>query len=343
MQKCPRVGKINEPIAEQTKMGWVIMSPDGESDLVSSLYTRTSASDFNRLCDIDVLGVEENHLSHDENVYKKFKQQLERNEGGWYEKGLVWTENKVPLNNNKSGSLGRLKSPLKQLEQNSEIFKAYDQVIRGQLLNNVIEKVSENQNENPKEFFLPHRPVIRQNAESTKLRVVYNVSAKSESGYSLNDCLEKGSSLQNKLWDILIRTRFRPVILCAGIEKAFLQIRIKEKERESLKFHWIENLRNNTIQILRFTKLVFGLNQSIFILEGTLKTHFERYENMYLELIRRIRDDMYVDDLVTGVESLQEVEEIKSDSIELFKKGGLNFTNLETNGLNSEKELNFAK
>ena len=109
MQKCPRVGKINEPIAEQTKMGWVIMSPDEESDLVSSLYTRTSASDFNRLCDIDVLGVEENHLSHDENVYKKFKQQLERNEGGWYEAGLVWTENKVPLNNNKSGSLGHLK------------------------------------------------------------------------------------------------------------------------------------------------------------------------------------------------------------------------------------------
>ena len=172
MQKYPRVGKINEPIAEQTKMGWVIMSPGGESDLVSSLYTRTSASDFNRLCDIDVLGVEENHLSHDENVYKNFKQQLERNERGWYETGLVWTQNKVPLNNNKSGSMERLKSLLKRLEQNSEIFKAYDQVIRDQLVNTVTEKVSENQSENPKEFFLPHRPVIRQNAESTKLRAV---------------------------------------------------------------------------------------------------------------------------------------------------------------------------
>ena len=48
---------------------------------------------------------------------------------------------------------------------------------------------------------------------------------------------------------------------------------------------------------------------------------------MYLELIRKIRDDMYADDLVTGGESLQEVEKIKSDSIELFEKGGLNFTN----------------
>ena len=115
-------------------------------------------SDVNHLC-------EKNHLSHDENVYKKFKQQLEKNEEGWCKTGLVWTENKVPLNNNKSGSLGRLKLLLKRLKQNPEIFKAYDQVIRDQLVNNVIEKVSENQSENPKEFFLPHRPVIRQNAE----------------------------------------------------------------------------------------------------------------------------------------------------------------------------------
>ena len=71
---------------------------------------------------------------------------------------------------------------------------------------------------------------------------------------------------------------------------------------------------------------------------------------MYLELIRKIRDDMYVDDLVTRGESLQEVEKINSDSLELFEKGGLklhkwhsNESNLENNDLSSQKELNFAK
>ena len=59
---------------------------------------------------------------------------------------------------------------------------------------------------------------------------------------------------------------------------------------------------------------------------------------------------MYVNDLVTGGESLEKVEKIKSDSIKLFDKGGFKLhkwhsseLNLETNDLNSEKELNFAK
>ena len=117
----------------------------------------------------------------------------------WRKAGLAWTENKVSLNNNKSGSLGHLKSHLRQLKQNRELFKTYDQVIRDDLVDNVIENVSENQSENLKEYFLPQRPVIRQNEASTKLRVVYDALATSEPVYSLNHCLKRGPSLQNKL------------------------------------------------------------------------------------------------------------------------------------------------
>ena len=59
---------------------------------------------------------------------------------------------------------------------------------------------------------------------------------------------------------------------------------------------------------------------------------------------------MYFDDFVTGGKSLQQVEKIKSDSIELFEKGRFklhkwnsNEPDLETNDLSSQKELNFAK
>ena len=71
---------------------------------------------------------------------------------------------------------------------------------------------------------------------------------------------------------------------------------------------------------------------------------------MYLELIKKIRVDMYVDDLATEEKSLQEVEEINSDSIELFEKEGFklhkwhsNEPNLKTNDRSSQKELNLQK
>ena len=171
-------------------------------------------------------------------MFDKFKKQLNRSKKSWYETGLIWRKNKIPLGNNKCGSLGRLKSLLKNLDQKQEIREAYDSVIKDQLENNIIEQVTDTEIHNSsKEFYMPHRAVIRESAKPTKLRVVYDAFVKSEFGFSLSYCLEKGPLLENKLWDILIRTRSRPVVLCGDIEKAFLQIRIRKNERDCLGFH----------------------------------------------------------------------------------------------------------
>ena len=50
--------------------------------------------------------------------------------------------------------------------------------------------------------------------------------------------------------------------------------------------------------------MVFGLTQPPFILEGTLKKHFENYKQAYAKIIEVIENDMYVDDLVTGEEKI---------------------------------------
>ena len=118
---------------------------------------------------------------------------------------------------------------------------------------------------------------MRKAAQTTKVRIVYDASAKSSSkNVSLNECLETGTLLQNLIWDILTKSRFRPILLRGDIEKAFLQIRIREFERDVLRFQWVNSLESKNIKILRFTRLVFGLTQSPFILEGTLNKHFEK-------------------------------------------------------------------
>ena len=131
-------------------------------------------------------------------------------------------------------------------------------------------------------FHLLHRPVIRETAETTKLRIVYHSSSKpTKNSASLNDYLEMGPPLQNSVWDILVRSRFKPILLCGDIEKTFLQIRIRECERNFFCFHWIKKCHPDRVEINRFTKFVFGLPQSPFILEAILKVHFHNYQTNY--------------------------------------------------------------
>ena len=188
---------------------------------------------------MDVLGIKDKHTKRYGKIYDEFQKQLGRSDEGWYETNLIWKEKHSPLNNNKSGSLGRLNNLLRNFSRNNQL-ETYDDIIREQQKAGIVETVDRNVNYQNKEFYMPHKAVTRESAQTTKFRIVYDTSTKRNSNSALlNDCLETGSSLQNLLWDILVRTRLRPVLLCGDIEKAFLQIRIRENDGDALRFHWI--------------------------------------------------------------------------------------------------------
>ena len=116
------------------------------------------------------------------------------------------------VDNNKAGSQFRLKSVLGKLKKDPKKFEKYDHIIKEQLAEGIIER--ETSQPNGKEYYIPHKPVIRKSPESTKMRIVYDASAKSNcSSPSLNKCLETGPALQNLLWSVLVRNRFFPVAL----------------------------------------------------------------------------------------------------------------------------------
>ena len=78
------------------------------------------------------------------------------------------------------------------------MVERYDSVIQDQLAQGIVEH--EESEAEGREFYIPHKPVIRETAESTKLRIVYDASARaSEQAPSLNECLEIGPTTQNQL------------------------------------------------------------------------------------------------------------------------------------------------
>ena len=345
----PKVGDPGKPVAELTALGWTIMSPGKEADLSSVYLTRSSTADYQDLCKLDVLGLEDRASDDQVTVFEDFKEQLTRSPEGWYETGLLWKSGHAPLPNNKSASLGRLSSLVRRLKQNPQLLDQYDEIIQEQLDQNIIEEVKEE----PKgrEFYIPHKPVIRETAESTKMRIVYDASARAnEKSPSLNDCLETGPPLQNLMWSVLIRNRFKPVALAGDMKQAFLQIRIREADRDSLRFHWIKNKDSSQVQVYRFTRALFGLVQSPFLLGGTIEMHLDAWKETHPEAVAEIQRSLYVDDVITGMNTVEETKKLMETTIGVFKdaqfilhKWHSNAAELEKSSASDEQQQTFAK
>ena len=313
------------------------------------LLTQTSQSDYEELCRLDVLGLADTPEHDQSMVHAEFKEQLQRSPEGWYETGLPWRGNHPELPTNKQGSIRRLSSLTRKL-QRINLTNEYDAIIREQLQNNVVEVAPEEIV--GKEFYIPHKAVIRETAETTKMRIVYDASARATpESPSLNECLYPGPPLQNKLWDILVRQRAYPIAVTADIQKAFLQIRIRECERDALRFHWRKS-EHGKLEILRFTRALFGLAPSPFLLGGVIEAHLDAWEEREPEIVAELRRSLYVDDLLTGGQTTSHAQQRKEKAVQIFSdatfqlhKWHSNVKQLEedTNLIVASEEQSFAK
>ena len=180
--------------------------------------------------------------------------------------------------------------------------------------------------------YLPHHAVIRRNKKTTKVRVVYDASARS-SGPSLNDCLHTGPKFNQKILEILLRFRSYPVVLVADIEKAFLMISVAPNDRDVLRFLWLNDVfqENPDIVKLRFTRVVFGVSPSPFLLNAMIKHHLEKYSISHPELVKILTQSIYVDDMVFGADTDKDAYTLYASSKEILGHGSFNLRKFVTN------------
>jgi len=92
-----------------------------------------------------------------------------------------------------------------------------------------MEIISEDDNGSAREsYYIPHHAVRNENSTTTKLRVVFGATCKTDTVISLNDILMKGPAIQDKLLYILARFRKYNYVLSADIEKKFWSQKIIE-------------------------------------------------------------------------------------------------------------------
>ena len=237
-----------------------------------------------------------------------------------YEVALPWKQGfRDKLLNNEKLARSRLSHLSKKSERDLVLKTRYNSAIKDEWDNGIIEEV-------PREesvgcgpvFYMPHRPVIKESSVSTKVRPVFDASAKGFNGLSLNDCMEVGPCLLSNLTEILLWFRRWQIAITSDIEKAFLQIGVKKDDCDVHRFFWDVN---GTTKVMRFTKVAFGNCSSPFLLNATVQFHLSGFPES--RVVEELKENMYVDDFLSGADSVEECCTMVKDAIRIMSQASM--------------------
>ena len=199
------------------------------------MYLR-EVNDYEKLSSLDVLGVEDRGENDQFDVLRDLKENIARRDDGRYEVNFPWIPGVELLSTNEVLSRKGFQNVERRLSKNENLREEYANIIEEQLQVGIVEEAPERPT-GEREFYRPHKPVIRESAVTTKIRMVFDASAKAYPwANNINDCVFTGPPLQPLLWDIMVRARMSTNLLLGDIEKAFLQIGVKEQDREAFRF-----------------------------------------------------------------------------------------------------------
>ncbi|GFY48614.1 integrase catalytic domain-containing protein [Trichonephila inaurata madagascariensis] len=160
---------------------------------------------------------------------------------------------------------------------------------------------------------------------------VFNASSHVLGSPSLNDCLSTRPNLIEIIPTILNRFRRNYIGVTSNIEKAFLQISIREKDRDYLRFLWLVKDDLERVEEYRHRRVVFGLTCSSYLLAATLQYHLIKVEENLSYTSEILKTAFYVDNCITSLDSELEMRKFILESQIIMSSGNFNLRGWKSN------------
>eukprot|EP00794_Sanderia_malayensis_P020737 gene20737-22768_t len=301
--------------AEFTMLGWTMtgkmVEVNAEAEKV--FLTLSPKSEFEQMWSIEALGLADVDEEQDKEFHENFQEKLTRLDDGTYSTRLPWKANVVKIPTNKEVAIGRLYCTTIRLEKLKKL-EEYHEVMETQVKDGILEIVPEKPT-GEVIHYVPHQAVIRENAESTRMHIVYDLSARASPNVpSLNNCLEKGPYLQPNRMSTNCNT--------GDIKKAFLQIKLDPADRDVQRLVWYNNHEEREITEYRFTRVIFGSTASPYILGAPLKKHISWYREDFPETVDTLLRNTYVNDVQFGGQSKEDLVNFKNEATHILQEAG---------------------
>ena len=145
----------------------------------------------------------------------------------------------------------RLENTEKRLKKQPDLGEQYNKIIEEYVEKGYLDYVDVDPLKDTG-WYLPHVPIVRPDKATTKIRIVFDGSAKCEER-SLNDVIHQGPKLRRDLVNVFLRFRRFPVALVCDIAEMYLRIGISEDDQCFQRALWRSLDENKEPRILQYS------------------------------------------------------------------------------------------
>lgn len=327
-------GGADAPVGLNTIFGWVFLGRSRCLESVPSLYSNLSAvhtlhtsqsnldEDLKRLWEIEDVRSSVNMLSPEDMACEEsFLSSYKRDASGKFVVELPFKTAEPVFRNMRSIAERRFYKLEQRLSQDSSLRQSYNDFMQDYLDSGHMSEVPSTDKNSSSSYYIPHHCVLSPSSLTTKLRVVFDASARDGVGLSLNDTQLTGPKLQKDIATILMRFRLHAVVFTADIRQMYRNIIMAEKHRDFQRIVWRFH-PDDELKDYRLNTVSYGVSSSPFLALRTIEQLSITEGQAFPLGAQVLSTDTYVDDIPTGAASVNEALELQSQVIALLLKGG---------------------
>ena len=332
--------KPNDPVAQYTKLGWIVYGPiqwtskQGHVQTASVNKVSTSTDEETNELVKSFWAIEndaiesplQKHSNEDQKVLDTFNDSITYDENlSQYKVVIPYTDKVNSLESNKSLATKAFYGQEKRLESKPEIKEAVNSIVHELEGSHIIEKVPYKELEAPNQHYLIWHTVLRPGHPTTPVRIVHNASRKDKNGLSLNDCQPTGPNLYPTIPNLLIKWRRYKVAIIADISKMFLRLNIEESQKDMHRFLFRFE-KHELLQVWRYCTVMFGEKSSPFLANASIKFHASTpsMNEKCPRAVKVIKDnEVYMDDTTTGEFSEERAIQLYKQLVTFFQSMGM--------------------
>ncbi|XP_041765874.1 uncharacterized protein LOC121590344 [Anopheles merus] len=319
---------------QNTAFGWVIAGrvnvPSPSSSIVGHVCSNSIEEQLSKFWELESCRATSTLSVEKSNCEKQFAATTTRDTDGRFIVQLPKREEKLALLGDSKGIATRRFLALeRRLSSNASLKTAYTQFIEEYAELQHMTEVAESDATTSSPSYYLHC-IVRPDSTITKLRVVFDASCATDTGTSLNDALMIRPTIQDDLMSILLWFRMSKFALVADIEKMYRQINIAAIDRPLQRILW-RNSPIGPIRTFQLNTVTHGTSCAPYLATKTLQVLSQVGASTHREAATILGRDFYMDDILTGVNSIPEGQRVCQQLIDLLGSGGFCLRKWATN------------